>query len=856
MAPKASGRTSARSNASRDQASSPPKRESESPVGRRTRSTRSQSAEPRDQNAGVRKTRRGPRNASREGSVDSVGSNTSVASSRGGRTRKATRAAAVPRGKNLAGYNQSCKLNAISDLSIIAEDRDPEHSAEEELEEDIIRNGSESPRMQSPGATSQMSGSTAVTTHSQTQIKDLDPFTICETLPDLFARSQNILDLLAPANVTEEKVEAIAKELRVNGSKRAKQLKYREETFDPARKHFGKYDYINRSHILKALVGSDEPGDGPFRPDDVLFAANLVTVVRKIMATEKRSSETLTILTRLSQFPEPFVRSFGEDVQYGRSGLLEQSFALGLNIRTQYVISVLENGKDHDNFNPDLVLASTFYTLDERSDSFEEYITNGRLNNILRGEASHSEEQVVQIDDRFNEIRTAFRQSKQAIEAGDVVDFDQLEELFPWSTFLTSLVSWARARYDEISESVAKQGGVEEIRTDLLETMEMFDSQSAVDSRPVANIPKQRQLQYSAPIVSSGSSFAGREQVFQLAKMKRATGVPSSVPTRDAFAPSSLPQPRTAPTPPPQERVSEDPRNNQSPAREDYDDYPVAFDDGDDMVIPASGRPAAEYASSWQAYANEKNKENLAVAKPPKKRSLLDPQPNAQSAAEWSSQEGTPKVSAKRRRSVTEDAESEDEGFESDRRVPDPSRRNNAALSRCAGPVAAAPAPKRVRTQARSVSVEAESSGAARQRQERAEDARQANMRRAVAEDSDEEDPAPTATQVSMVARQEVVRHKIAKKEPSKKRTAWSEADTQKLIEGIEDWGCSWAVLFKLDGWEVERDQVALKDKARNLKVNFLKAGMDLPLNFDNVRLGKKEVNAVRAVNPDYEPEP
>lgn len=319
-------------------------------------------------------------------------------------------------------------------------------------------------------------------------------------------------------------------------------------------------------------------------------------------------------------------------------------------------------------------------------------------------------------------------------------------------------------------------------------------------------------------------SFAGREQVLQLAKMKRATGMSSSAPPVNLSAPSSsLPQQRTVPASAPQERISEAARNNQSPAREDYDDYHVTFDDGDNMVIPASGRPAAEYASSWQAYANEKNKENLDLAKLTKKRSLLDSQPNAQRAAEWSSQEGTPEASPKRRRLMVDEEESEDEGFESDRRVPNPSRRSNAAVSRRAGPVSAAPAPRRVRTRQRSVSVEAESSSAAISRQERAEVTRQASIRRAATEDSDEDHPAPTATQVSMVARQEVMRQKIAKKVPSKKRTVWSEADTDYLIRSIEELGCSWAILFKLDGWDVERDQVALKDKARNLKVNFLK---------------------------------
>ena len=120
MAPKASGRTSARSGSSREQASSPPNqrrnRDTETPVGRRTRSARSQSVESQDQNAGVKKTRRGARSVSREGSVDSVGSNNSIASSRGGRTRQTTRVAAISRGKMLMhkGWEPTIDLFARS----------------------------------------------------------------------------------------------------------------------------------------------------------------------------------------------------------------------------------------------------------------------------------------------------------------------------------------------------------------------------------------------------------------------------------------------------------------------------------------------------------------------------------------------------------------------------------------------------------------------------------------------------------------------------------------------------------------------------------------------------------------------
>lgn len=84
MAPRASGRTSAKSKISTGQASSPPRvqrvQASESPLARQTRSS-SRGIEDHH-NAPSSRTKRG-KTASREGSVESVGSTRSNASNRG-----------------------------------------------------------------------------------------------------------------------------------------------------------------------------------------------------------------------------------------------------------------------------------------------------------------------------------------------------------------------------------------------------------------------------------------------------------------------------------------------------------------------------------------------------------------------------------------------------------------------------------------------------------------------------------------------------------------------------------------------------------------------------------------------------
>ena len=58
-------------------------------------------------------------------------------------------------------------------------------------------------------------------------------------------------------------------------------------------------------------------------------------------------------------------------------------------------------------------------------------------------------------------------------------------------------------------------------------------------------------------------------------------------------------------------------------------------------------------------------------------------------------------------------------------------------------------------------------------------------------------------------------------------RKAWTEEETERLLDLIEEHGTSWKLLkhedFAAGGVLASRDQVALKDKARNMKMDYLK---------------------------------
>lgn len=89
-------------------------------------------------------------------------------------------------------------------------------------------------------------------------------------------------------------------------------------------------------------------------------------------------------------------------------------------------------------------------------------------------------------------------------------------------------------------------------------------------------------------------------------------------------------------------------------------------------------------------------------------------------------------------------------------------------------------------------------------------------------------------------------------------RSSWVRNDIRLLVKAVDTFKCKWSLIEKeikagTIEFEIPRDQQALRDKARLLKQDFLKADVLLPPSFDLVVLGKKERNAVIACgkNPD-----
>ncbi|KAG5979523.1 hypothetical protein E4U55_005082 [Claviceps digitariae] len=82
-----------------------------------------------------------------------------------------------------------------------------------------------------------------------------------------------------------------------------------------------------------------------------------------------------------------------------------------------------------------------------------------------------------------------------------------------------------------------------------------------------------------------------------------------------------------------------------------------------------------------------------------------------------------------------------------------------------------------------------------------------------------------------------------------RQRHKWSDRDSATLIELIAQERAGWSIIEQRhnDKFEHPRNQQAYRDRARNMKVDFLLADAVLPPCFDLVVLGKKEIDKVLA---------
>ncbi|KAI9757374.1 MAG: hypothetical protein M4579_003488 [Chaenotheca gracillima] len=477
-------------------------------------------------------------------------------------------------------------------------------------------------------------------------------------------------------------------------------------------------------------------------------------------------------------------------------------------------------------------------------------------------------------------------------------DIDGLEKSFPWLEFLAKLIDWTQLRFGEINNQIDSRGGVETIKGLLEKDIEVnwSESREKEDKNPIPrtmpNIaPEDLQKLFGTRQAASRlrqRESARRESLrresahFSPAQDPQASGSPrhshftgselTLKPPAQGKAPASKARRIEVDVARSTSAAADVPKAQQeAPAEDEWrpqnleDEERDGAEDPHQSTVDAITKPIMSVEEVVQRYhrqQREKNKENVHKGQngrkaPQRKRFFNETQDDRERVEPISEHEDEPPTRRQgpaqesRKRPRAEDADaaddspdsSGDENFQNDRRAIDPDRRQAAPVN-----------PRRVVFGA-GLSLEERNSGSAIETPSAnlvdSRDDLQHKEASTLNNDNSEMSP-PVSADPNVIPRlnyahiNRLAKRRVAMHAPRRTQTRrpWSEESCLRLIEIIEndEFHTSWSKIEALEDPLLEgRTQVQLKDKARNLKLDFLKAGSPLPHNFEPVTLKQSD---------------
>ncbi|KAL2883919.1 hypothetical protein SGCOL_000554 [Colletotrichum sp. CLE4] len=566
----------------------------------------------------------------------------------------------------------------------------------------------------------------------------------------------------------------------------------------------------------------------------VIIGANATSLLNVISDAELRKENNFDrvwkIFQRLDEdFPAPLC-PYDDYADH----VTEDDIELALDIRTHRLIMSLKTLSD-DQYNPADIAAELFCMPLESSVDAEEALQNGPFRGINGRMTERFAERAKQIHDAILD-----KSADDAIQA--------LDETFPLEgspdqpqngaddksiDFISKISSWCSTMIDQLSVILKDP------------------PQGSRESSPTDSLPSSA----SQDIVRNDvrEDILSRSNVQLLAKLSREN--PSRIRPSPSLANSQHGSQRGAIV----ESIinggiggdfyeEEDRRRNPSPA-------------SSDLSAIIAGLPSTAIIRSTQPSSSAKAGPSTAATTGPPRSSGFTAVNNSKKRPREASV------------SLSQQSQESDDPFEEDNRDPNPQRRAQLARDRRDMP----PPPSKRRTlpsTAAPPSSSASLSTTSLQRRPRSSLPNGAPASSAPPPSSRSSVSSTASTVASFREINEMNRRPASRAGPQQ-RVPWSDRDTHRLIRLIEHHNCLWALIAKRqhaarsdgggdgggDTFEERedcildhpRDQQAIRDKARNLKVDLLKADLNLYPGFDGIALGKKERLALisRGRNPD-----
>jgi hypothetical protein len=695
----------------------------------------------------------------------------------------------------------------------------------------------------SPGALSEMSGTTAISSFTMVEADLLEPRIMMRKLPKLYEVLEEFMNHLVPEDAQIEDDHKHIRNLQMPDSDFSADYRVYDEEATIHLNHFrGEHQrYIQLRAVRRAFLGPNRDSDASqCGLDLVLYMANLLIFAKQMIHSNRGDKDTFTVLRELENlFPSLFLPKLisGGDPsssQAGDSALLQETFELALELRTQFAIIVLERSSSQDSIDPEGVLDDVFF----QSGALGSHaLIQGWSVSALGGEESTLprafEDKVIE---RINVIREFFPTDDESIQRGDFVDLDGLGANFPWDSLVLRLLGWVRLRNRELQSAIGTQGGIANILAKLKAEMEQPDAVVQAASA-LRESPRKKRSSFGRNRRRSSRKFDPNADintliVDKLIAKERGSTVLLQASKRDPQPESLMPREAPAVLPPSS-------KHNPQPEREIQEEVPTVpeeqvdweppidyemqrIDDdveepGDGMADPSQPpQSTADHLKLWKQ-GKKPDKENRATSffdRQPTARRVefgdgFDTQPTPESSSKSKHPQPSPK---KRPRAVTE-SDSDDDVFET-------RPRNNARV-------------QQQREQVKRFRAAPTSSVAPPSHQPRTRD-EDVDFQPPAQEDSPSEpealermqDAPPRSTYAEQRDLARVNFRTLAGKQ-RKPRAEWTEEAEEALAEYMALYPRGYSAILKHDriahGLLQDRTQINLKDKVRNMAIIMIK---------------------------------
>ena len=287
--------------------------------------------------------------------------------------------------------------------------------------------------------TSARSETTNITSHSALELREMISDDMIANIPDLVAKSERVLNFLAPSDFGGSDIDILFGDLKDPKSQIKLGLGRAEKAFQNVKKIYGSDPYIHVPLAVRKIFDVKSPGeagDGPWRPDDAFYMANLSTLLLDFIHAALAEGKEFPLEGLDRNFPEAFVsriRDQGRPASAGCSSLVQETFDLALAIRTQLTVQAICDHQDDESFDRKRFVRQTLLNQTEESE-FRDWA-------FVDPNAPEYQKMQAHVMDTVN-----------AIEAVCDADTNDLTTEYPMGDFLLKLLGWSRKRCDELSK--------------------------------------------------------------------------------------------------------------------------------------------------------------------------------------------------------------------------------------------------------------------------------------------------------------------------------------------------------------------------------------------------------------------